>query len=347
MAVSVEQLSGVVNLTHSPSHETRNRYEELLVATPYNIGNETGDLVGKEHAQILTFINYCAQRSIQEIGKNGLENFSLDVKDKIGFLEAGRNNFQEYVNNPENYELQAEEKIRARYQRVDEETQGLSYRDQFIARLNSGKGLIYVTDLDGTVTFDPDEYLMQIPGSEHAELLLKEFGRENFVPVFAQVWQPILKDAPSIFRDAGKYVRPLEGTPELIHYLHKTNATVHIDSANFLPVVESFIDNHVKEMQGDIVLWAITPNSVISTDKGNVLKHIALSNPDYTVIHAGDSNSDEAAISAAPYLGGYLAREGLGFEQKLQENQALYLPFKTHYDTIGILKEAEGRKSVN
>lgn len=342
MAISIERLTGAINATH----DTGPLQENFLL-----IDNSTGDLAGKDHQEILDTINYCAALSIADARRNGFQ-LPENVTTLVNSLKTGQENYRQYVENPLNYEPYAAQRIIERYQRVDEQTKGFSPRDRMIARIQSGKGLIFVTDMDGTLTNDPDEYLMHIPGSGRngsglAEDLLGELGRDEFAKVFAHVWQPILRDAPDIFRAAGRSAEPLPGTQELFTYLHKKGIPTHIDSANFLPVVDEFVKTYLPKINGDIQIWAITQNSILSTDKGNVLQDIALTYPDHTVVHTGDSTSDEASLKAEPYVGGYFARAGLGFERVLQKKGSLYIPYTDHYDTLSLIREAERTRQEN
>lgn len=343
MAVSVEQLDLAVYATHDVS---------TLSDPSCLIDGTTGDLQGREHVQILEYINNCAALSIQDARARGFENPTEIVQATITLLQEGRENYREYVNNPKNYEEGASERILERYRRVDAQTIGKSPRERMIARMNSGAGIIWVTDMDGSITKSPDEYLMHIPGSGKvgsglAEDLLGELGRDEFIRVFAQVWHPILKQAPAIFREAGRTATPLEGTKELFQHLHRKGVPIHIDSANFMPVADEFVRTHLPVIDGEIHIWAITDKSIISTDKGNVLKDIALQYPEYAVFHTGDSDSDKDSLQAEPYLGGFLARAGLGFEKVLMKKGSLYLPYKTHHDTLSLIQEAEAAKERN
>jgi phosphoglycolate phosphatase-like HAD superfamily hydrolase len=229
--------------------------------------------------------------------------------------------------------------IRQNLTETEEDTQKpMGERVHMLAARFSGKVQI-VTDGDGTLTTNPDEYLHYIPASLVAEARLKKHGRDAFPWVFTQNWRGPLQTFPHLFKLVGReFAQVRRGVFEFFDEAKQNGVLVSVLTANFEPVTLGFLqkDPHAAR---DVVVWAVTPDDITSTDKENALKRIAYALPDNPAVYIGDGESDVKACNASDGVLVYFALERSDFEAYLQAKEARYFTYKTFTDIQNKLKE--------
>lgn len=261
-------------------------------------------------------------------------------------LAAGVEDFRAYVEMGYKEEL---EQVATKYREADRESEGKSYEERLAARMGKFKNVILVTDFDGSVTENPAEYLEHIPGSVHAEPLLAQHpeGRHGFGDVFAQTWQPALEETPEAFHAPDAPVKITPGASDLFKMLKEESIPATVVSANFEP----FVRHHMGKIEGteDVEIHGITHDSIVSSAKDAMLKFIAAKNPDSAVIFIGDGSSDEDAIEARDVVALYGARQGLGFQQKLesQAEPVEHFTYNDYHDVKHVVRYAHSLVEKN
>lgn len=291
-------------------------------------GIVAGDFASFDRRTRLAVVNHAVQLHIDALQ----ESQDLPAQNPGEHLDASLIAFRTYVNNPEHYPQGALETIRSRYDAADAETVGKSMEDRVAARLaqfpNYGR---LVTDMDGTVTEEPEAYLPDIPGSSIAEKLLEEQGREQFSTIFAKTWRPVLKHAPVLFEEAGSRPKIRAGVTEFIQNHHNAGGETTVISANFEPLVANVI-NRAIPVGVEVEVYAIGHDSTIATEKGALARHIAQQNPNTPLLYAGDGASDLPILDASDVIACFFALKGSVFEAKLKARNLPYIAFEDFTD---------------
>lgn len=189
-------------------------------------------------------------------------------------------------------------------------------------------------DLDDTLSKGSHHYIpTHLPGSDKAEPWLTALGRDEFARVFVTIWQPFLHQerGAAIYRENGKHIPLRPGVPELFAYWQQRGIDRTILSANFDPFVHGVLEQIGEDAKGTEV-FAVTKNSILSTQKGDMLRHLAQLDPTRPFIYIGDGSSDLPAIEANSVIAGYMALEGGAFAQQLRHANIPHLTFKTGYN---------------
>lgn len=248
-----------------------------------------------------------------------------------------------YVAYNKNYSKDALQ-ISAKLKSADEKSGGVDMLQRAANRFSVFQNFPrQITDFDGNITSDVS-HIDKIPGSEVAEPLLAEYGREIFPKVFTRIWRELLIHSPQLFREAGKYAKVRAGVNEFFRYMKDHGATVEILSANFRPLVEGILET-IPHARGERI-WAVEEDSILSTDKGTIVEHAAKSDPDTPLIYVGDSSSDIPALEASSYVALWLAPEDSSFAKVLKDRNLTHLTYKTWFDQIEILKQIRERQKV-
>lgn len=287
-----------------------------------------GDFFGREHGINVKILNNSVSLRLNSASPEvaGETPVEKEANRLTGDIYAYRQAVQEY------FPTEIHAAIAQRYTRADLDTVGLGMDERVRARLASApEGLSISSDLDGTITKDPNSYLIShIPGSAIAEPLLEERGRASFATVFAETWQPLLQDAPEHFFEGGKQVAIREGVGDTFKYLNEINADVAIVSANFKPFVDGVLSNI--PYTEDLKVIAVTPESIVSTDKGTVVKHLAQEKPDRAHVFIGDGSSDLPAIEASDVIACFFALEDTAFAMQLANRNLPHFTYRTFDD---------------
>jgi 2-hydroxy-3-keto-5-methylthiopentenyl-1-phosphate phosphatase len=327
---------------------------------------DLGDFAGRTHTQRVAMLNQAfapvmetklSVEPVDDIASEAPIDDILDTPKMVAQkLIRHRDQFRDLVRS--HYDSSIAESIQARYTNADQEVYAkfagaddeTIRRERVRARLATASADVFITDLDGTVTKSGNlEFLMQhIPGSVYGEKLMQEEGRAEFPLAHARHWRPMLKHAPQAFHEAGSHVVLREGTKETFAYLHLNGADVTVLSANFEPFVEGVMTQI--PMSGEVKIIAVTPNSILSTDKGTIIKHYAQEFNDKAVIFAGDGDSDIPAVGdkadleegnflPSDVVACYFALEGGGFAKQLAEKGLPYLTYRKYGDIAVQLSE--------
>jgi len=302
-------------------------------ATPAEITTQRkeqlGDLADMDHDTAIAVINTALRRYHALHEEELIEGvFPRAVIEKAVQLDGDitelRKTVIEAVQTPD------AEKLKAKICLADEQSEGMSPKDRFLHRLSQFARIRIVTDFDGTLTEDPNSYLMRIPGSSIGEQMLVDHGRQSFAYAAALSWVHPLQKTPEAFRQVGKDVTLRNGVKETLDEA-KANPQVKditILSANFEPIVIGGLDQLESSADGVRVL-AVTPDDIRSTDKGSILTLMALEDIDTAVFFLGDGSSDEAALAAHGFIAGYGALENAGFAKQLKaaNEDGLVAPF--------------------
>ncbi len=298
---------------------------------PSQLRENLGDLAGRDHDTAVFIINTSVRRFVEN--RNG---HSPNVDQERDRLQGEIVSFR---NSVDNYLPQVADAIRERYHFADVNTYGTSMNERLRRRLGTQK-LNIVTDVDGTITQNPKDYLLSLPGSAIGEELLTVNGRETFPDVFASTWQEALRKAPSLFKKVGQGVPIREGVREFIQTAKQKEWPITALSANFLPFVEGVFDQ-IPEIQGSEII-AITSESLLATDKGSVLRYLAIKNNQNAAIFIGDGGTDLPSLDAHDVIAWYYALEGSVFAKELA---LLRMPHSTYRNFHDIRLELEEIKA--
>lgn len=254
------------------------------------------------------------------------------------------------------------ESIKARYAQADAASEGAPMLDRVVARVNQFNSFAAVLDADGTIT-DPSKesrlphsihrrppgsghkpnYLTElIPGSEVAEPMLETAeGRNAFSKAFVKVWQPLLRDIPVGYYDAGTLAPLRDGVPEFFEYAHKEGDKIIMLTANF-ELTGRGILSQIPHTQG-IPVIGITENSIIATAKEIVLFDKAHEEPNKALIYIGDGASDLPALKVKEYIACYFALDGSVLANALQKQGIPHFTYKNFHDVIHTKKQIKTR----
>lgn len=304
----------------APGHMGRGFYSSENMYPPL-----LGDLEHRPHESVIAVLNSCAQRQKEAL----LTYDALSIDVQAGELLDGIQLYRSHVAGK--HAEDARSAIATKYQEADWQQEDHSMFSHIAKRLAQFDEYRVVTDVDGTLTQNPSDYLTRLtPGSAIGEPMLQEHGREHFARVFVQVWQPLLSHVPWQFRQGGRRVPLREGVADFFQTQKEQGRTVEIISANFRPFVEGVLDQ-IPKAEGSTI-YAVDADSIVATDKGTILTDIALSHPEKAIIYVGDGSSDEAALDARDIVACYFALEGNSFEKRLQEEGLPYFSYRTYSD---------------
>lgn len=297
----------------------------------------TGDFSRLTQEQAVSVINAGVAKTHEALR---LPGNAERVRERVDILNRGIVELQAYVADEAHYPDGAKKTIMDRFAQADEQTYGLGAFSRVRARIiQFPKKPGIVTDLDGTLTVltdkdGPHSHLTQfIPGSSVAEPLLEQYGREVFPEVFATTWQPVLEQAPSIFRAAAEGVEFRPGVNQFFEDTKMKGIETLVLSANFRPFVEGVV-GQIPEADGTPIV-AVTANDLRATEKATVLNHFAKQDPDRPIIYIGDGSSDIGAITGV--VAGYVALEGSKFAQELTERQVPFFSYRDFTDINDVL----------
>lgn len=290
----------------------------LSLESPYQ-GVALGDLEHRDFDTTLFVINRVAALYL----KSSLQGEPDHIAQKTHLLEGQIDQFRAYEADFTHYPPEAG-CIAERY--IQNERGAEDMEARVAARLGNLDPYL-VTDLDGTITEDPTQYLDKIPGSRIGEPFLAQKGRDSFAEVHARVWQPLLRDAPTLFEKAGKHAPLRKGVDRFFQYANERELKQTVLSANFEPFVHNVI---TKIPTAEYVsIYAVTADSITSTDKGTMIRHLAKTDPKRAVIFIGDGSSDIPSLEAQEYVACYFALENSSFAKALKERN---LPHFTYRD---------------
>lgn len=277
----------------------------------------------------------------------------LRVQEEAQRLKEKLTDFNIYVHNPNNYTAGARATIKRLYQEADDRTLGSNMDTRVAARVNPFEGTHVVMDYDNTISdndkpldFNPlirtdslDHLVTLIPGSAIAEPMLRDMGRDKFAEVYASVWQFFLKDeiGKRIFWDAGSHVPSREGVNSFFSYAKNKYFNLTIVSANFEPYVMGGLDR-IPEANG-VNVFAVKPDSIISTQKDDLLFHLAQKDPKSAILYVGDGASDLPALEARDVIACYFALEGSKFADALSKNNLPHFTYKNFYAITSKLQQ--------
>lgn len=230
--------------------------------------------------------------------------------------------------------------IATEYIQADLETVGLSMEERAARRIR-GKTLHVVSDFDGTITKDPEKYLTRlIPGSIVAEEYLHENGRESFPEIFPIAWAPSLDKDPATYREGGHQVELREGVNDLFKTMNEKGTKVTVLSANHHAFVEGGLDQLPDSK--DVQVMAIRPDSILSTEKGGMLKFFAAEGGENeALVFIGDGASDLPTLDAKNVVSLYFALEGSTFAKQLEAKNATYFTYRDFKDIDVKLREID------
>lgn len=300
----------------------------------------TGDFAFMPHEHVAHVINYAAQ--LQWIASEQPQNRAT-IKTRVGLLKANLTRVDAYTQNPANYTKGARETISDKLGKDAENPDPRTNLSRARERLRrfSGRPII-ISDLDGSMTTNPGDYLRPyIPGSRQAEDLLEVLTRERFVEVFAGTWQPLLKQCPRLFKVVANKVKIREGVSDTIEFARANELKFAVLSANFMP----FVLGTLERIPGaeDILTIAVTPETTIADEKYLALRHLALSNPDRPLIYIGDGTSDIKAIT--PEVAVFFGLEDASFAEVLKERGLTYFTYSSYHDVTQTLSQILPRSS--
>lgn len=223
---------------------------------------------------------------------------------------------------------------------ADLDTVGRSM-EEHAARRIQGRNLHIVSDFDGTITKDPEKYLTRlIPGSFVAEEYLHENGRESFHEIFPIAWAPSLDKDPTTYREGGRQVELREGVNDLFKTMNEKNAKVTVLSANHYAFVEGGLDQLPDAK--DVQVMAIRPDSILSTEKGGILKFFAAEGGENeALVFIGDGASDLPTLDAKNVVALYFVLEGSTFAKQLEATNATYFTYRDFKDIDVKLREID------
>jgi len=226
---------------------------------------------------------------------------------------------------------------------ADSEMKGKTPQERLQARMSKfPNGVVYVFDMDNTIT-DHSQQVKEMDGLVDPHLLGSKVldphigeNREYFPEAYAAGWQQLVKEHPKTFADGGRMATMREGMPDLLDKLSsKENNRVTVLSSNFRP----FVDVVMGKIPGSEKFRVLSLNekSVVPTSKGDMLKHIALQNPDKALVYVGDGGSDIPTLEASGVVAGYFALEGSSFKQSLDKRGLVNFGYKKGQDIEGIM----------
>lgn len=320
-------------------------YAPLQPATPSRLG----DLSLRSHEVALELvgstIDHHAQAALAHEKATGSLPFS--AQECITRLQNGIDAFKSHVSNPDNYLPGARENITARYRHADTKSLGKTIEERVAARLGAFERRGFAIDVDGTLTTDPAGYLETVlPGSQTAERLLKQLGREEFVKVFSLTWSSILKETPDLFTNGARQTDVVirDGVEDFFTHVHEEKSEVQIVSANHWPFVSGVLGK-IQTLK-DARVWAVDHDSAVSTEKSYVVDHIAKTDTQTALIYIGDGHSDLSVVNAGPFqtsdvIACYFALEGGTFARELKTKKLPFFTYKSFYDISEKLAEID------
>lgn len=316
-----------------------------------------GDFAHFNHSTKLYLIN----KALGQYGDNYKEALTSDngvrekalerkayVSAEVAKLQGQLADYREFV---DRFPAEVKERVTGRYAKAKASLpEDAPMNDKIAARLAEFNGVQIIADVDKTITLH-DKYLPNIPGSHHAEKEIKEKGRDIFPEALVRYWREAMIVDPEAFADVGRNAPLRPGVPEFFKRAKESGVKADVLSANFMPLVEGVLEQ-IPDAEGANV-WAVTHNNVIATDKGTVLKHNALMDPEKAVIFIGDGNSDIPALEAASTVAVYFALDGSSFAKELEDKKLPYITYRDFNDInvkleeLGVLKPVTIEQTAN
>ena len=330
----------------------------------YPNGNEAdshmGDLQDHHHLTRVWLINHGFYNSRPHIDTYFTVGPTIDTPphileaiQKASSLKAGLEQFSKSNEFPSEVSL----RMSRLQEEADAQTEGMSLEVKTAARLAKFDGVQVASDHDGTwsqldgrieightgISYKPEEnYLPDlIPTSEHAEELLRTYGREYFPEIYATTWAPYLKDPQGryMFKQAGLHVPLRPGAKELMDYFGDQEMKVAFVSQNFTPVLEGVVKQIGSETEVEI--RAIDSDNIDTLDKSAVLHNLAKQSPTRAIVFMGDGETDYRIEQAyrMGIISAIFALEGDGFDKTLTEHNIPHFTFSDLHDVRVKLEE--------
>lgn len=231
-------------------------------------------------------------------------------------------------------------RVQERNTREDIESIGKSNIERIAARIAAVNKVRFLIDVDGTLTSNPNYYLWEtIPWGAIAEPQIQKEGQEKMIEIYVKTKLPFLKDAGTMFKEAGQKseeVKIRRGVNNFFAGVNGPNSEYQIVSANFLPFIQGVLEQVPNAKQAGIKIWSVTERNAIALEKESIIRHVAQSNPDRAVIYIGDGSTDLPALmpKAAELVAGYFALKDSVFEKELKERSIPYLPYEDFDDVV-------------
>lgn len=254
------------------------------------------------------------------------------IIDKVRGFEKRLAELREEVSSPE--AIEKLEKARHKFVREDDHS-----IPENISELRLSRKKKRIFDFDGTISnpsyrgkSSTDPYLAS---SDPFDYYL---GHQRSTFKYAAApWVEDMGIHPEVYRAGGQQVPLREGADKLLEELvQDPDGEVIILTTNFLPFMEGFLSRI--EGGDKIKLLCVREGNINSTAKGDMIKKIAIDDPDAVIEYIGDGETDTPALEAASVVGVYHSVKGLGFDKVMDERSIAHLPF----DNISQLRQNLG-----
>jgi len=245
------------------------------------------------------------------------------INSRVAGFDALNSELHDKVSAPE--ALEVLERVSSRLKRPNEKKVA-----ENLDELRKGKRKL-ICDFDGTFSDPSDrtgEFDELLPGSDPLDAYLGE-GRRNF-KYAAAYWEDVMVEEPELFAAGGSEVPLRPGILEFLEAaLNDPDIEVNILTTNFEPYIDAF----VKRVKGGdrIRKHCIRPGDIRSVAKADMIRALAIEDPDSLIEYVGDSKTDLGTVEDANIIGAFHSVEGLPFDQRLTEEGIEHMTFTDGY----------------
>lgn len=316
----------------STNAESINHHTDHPLAPNSALNMSTEDLVG-----VVANFTTMRMHGFEEFLIKGDEaSLPREIIEKVRIFEKGMDDLKNEVSSSDAVEKLR--KISGKFQRADDGQIPENLED-----LRRGKRRI-IFDFDGTIS-DPNHR----GGARHDRLLAGSDPLDDYIgddrskfKYAAAEWVDLMNSHPEIFEAGGREVPLRDGMIELLEdLLSDKNCNITILTTNFNPFMKAVM-SRIKGSE-KIQLLCMQDDDMTSFVKGDVVKKIALDNPDEEIEYVGDGGSDFPALEARSVVGAYHTASGMSFDKKMDEETLAHLPFDNVVQlrqNLGVLPKA-------
>ncbi len=183
---------------------------------------------------------------------------------------------------------------------------GASYRGIVELRTNQFPDYpVVMIDIDGTTTDPAKQAQMGYGRTEYVDPLFPGSGPfdsrvrgDGSLRIFlhAAGFGKFIEEYTDVFTEAGLYIPLRRGMKEFIEYANEIGARIIFVTANVEPLVKRLISRIPGTESAEI--YAIDSQSVISTQKGDIVNLVATQYPDSPIQYIGDGESDNDVLGS-------------------------------------------------
>lgn len=229
-----------------------------------------------------------------------------EVYARLGRLREHTQDLTDRITSPYAQEILGDRKRRIEEADKVAASLGASYRGIVELRTNQFPAHpVVMIDIDGTTTDPAKQAEMGYGRTKYVDPLFPGSGPFDSrvrgdsslrIILHAAGFGKFIEEYTDVFTEAGLYIPLRRGMKEFIEYANEIGARIIFVTTSVRPLVKSLISRIPGAESAEI--YAIDPESTISTQKGDIVDLAATEHPDSPIQFVGDGESDNDVLGS-------------------------------------------------